>query len=64
MSRCKACDKILTKEELMSREDIDNDMCWTCIGVSNSKYNILTDKVYQFGWCDVVEDVSTANKCE
>lgn len=62
MSRCGACDKVLTTPELLS--DINDDFCWECLGASCSKYNILTDKQYQHGWLDIAEDVDKTNKCE
>ena len=62
MSRCKACDKILTTPEMLSGKN--DDFCWDCLGASNAKYNILTDKQYQHGWLDIADVENNPTKCE
>tara|TARA_R110002153_G_C13294483_1_gene495129 strand:+ start:906 stop:1118 length:213 start_codon:yes stop_codon:yes gene_type:complete len=54
MSRCKACDSELaplylnkTDKEGVSLQE-EEDLCSPCRGASYSKYNILSDKEYQF----------------
>jgi hypothetical protein len=54
MSRCKACDSELVPLFLhkFDREgsplEGEEDLCSPCRGASYSKYNILSDKEYQF----------------
>lgn len=49
MSRCKACNKVLSRVEILLKDyDLrDGDMCVQCLGAAFSQYNILTDKRYQ-----------------
>jgi len=57
MSRCKACDHILTLVDYTIRpreltavvpEDIEEDLCVRCLGISFFEYSFTADHTYLF----------------
>ncbi len=61
MSRCTACDKILSDFELDGVDENDG-LCWTCISAALSQYNILTDKEYQLGNFELPDNLTQIGK--
>ena len=43
--RCIACDKLLSHADHSSKQEdgSDENMCWSCIGLSNTEYSYDTD---------------------
>lgn len=62
MSRCRACNKILTIPEMSS----DNDgMCRNCVSLSFDEYDVIYDKDYVGGVMDgisVFDEIKNINE--
>lgn len=62
MSRCVACNKILSKAELMRDYDpITDGLCWDCLGKTFSEYNVVHDMEFSFGDLDLPDSITNNN---